>query len=362
MSTTGGTRGPTSAPELPERLQRLLSVLVREYIEHGEPVSSQWLAEHAGYPVSSATVRNILARLEELGFVRQPHTSAGRTPTDLGYRYYVDSLLQARRLARLSPEVEARLRRAGALSASDVFAHVSHELSRVSHHLGFALVPAREERLNRIDFVPIDGSRILVIVVASSGDITHKLIAYPEIVTREELIEAANYLSAEFAGLTLAEARSHVLGRMHQHRVLYDTLLARAMRLAGMTLDQMASDTDDNVFVSGMQTLLEDGVAEEGVPLATLRAILSMIEEKHRLVRLLTAYIEQPGLTVVIGNEHTTPDLRSFSLVAATYTDGERTGTLGIIGPTRMRYSRAIAAVDSVSQAVSRILADSSNN
>ncbi len=362
MSTTGGTRGPTSAPELPERLQRLLSVLVREYIEHGEPVSSQWLAEHAGYPVSSATVRNILARLEELGFVRQPHTSAGRMPTDLGYRYYVDSLLQARRLARLSPEVEARLRRAGALSASDVFAHVSHELSRVSHHLGFALVPAREERLNRIDFVAVDGSRILVIVVASSGDITHKLIAYPEVVTREELIEAANYLSAEFAGLTLAEARSHVLGRMHQHRVLYDTLLARAMRLAGMTLDQMASDTDDNVFVSGMQTLLEDGVAEEGVPLATLRAILSMIEEKHRLVRLLTAYIEQPGLTVVIGNEHTTPDLRNFSLVAATYTDGQRTGTLGIIGPTRMRYSRAIAAVDSVSQAVTRILADSSNN
>ena len=106
----------------------------------------------------------------------------------------------------------------------------------------------------------------------------------------------------------------------------------------------------------------EGGVAEEGVPLATLRAILAMIEEKHRLVRLLTAYMEQPGLTVVIGNEHTTPDLRNFSLIAATYTDGQRTGTLGIIGPTRMKYSRAIAAVDSVSQAVSRILADNSNN
>jgi heat-inducible transcriptional repressor len=362
MSTTGGTRGPTSAPELPERLQHLLSVLVREYIEHGEPVSSQWLAEHAGYPISSATVRNILARLEELGFVRQPHTSAGRMPTDLGYRYYVDSLLQARRLARLSPELEARLRRAGATSASDVFASVSHELSRVSHHLGFALAPPREDRLVRIDFVPVDGSRILVVVVASSGEITHKLIAYPEPVTREELIEAANYLSAEFAGLTVAEARAHVLERMHQDRVLYDALLSRALRLAGMTLDQIVDNPDDAVFVSGMQTLLEEGIGDEGVPLATLRAILSMIEEKHRLVRLLTAYMEQPGLTVVIGTEHTTPDLRNFSLIAATYTDGQRTGTLGIIGPTRMRYSRAIAAVDGVSQAVSRILADGSNN
>jgi heat-inducible transcriptional repressor len=360
MSTTGGTRGPTSAPELPERLQRLLSVLVREYIEHGEPVSSQWLAEHAGYPVSSATVRNILARLEELGFVRQPHTSAGRMPTDLGYRHYVDSLLQARRLAKLSPELEARLRAGG--TPSDVFASVSHELSRVSHYLGFALAPPQEDRLTRIDFVPVDPSRILVVVVASSGEITHKLIAYPEMVTREELIEASNYLSAQFAGLTLAEARAAVLERMQQDRVLYDALLARALRLAGLSLEQIAANPDDSVFVSGMQTLLEDGVAEEGVPLATLRAILTMIEEKHRLIGLLTAYIEQPGLTVVIGTEHTTPDLRSFSLIAATYTDGQRIGTLGIIGPTRMRYSRAIAAVDGVSQAVSRILADGSNN
>ncbi len=361
MSTTGGTRGPTNAPELPERLQRLLSALVREYIEHGEPVSSQWLAGHAGYPVSSATVRNILSRLEELGFVHQPHTSAGRVPTDLGYRYYVDSLLQARRLSRLAPDVEARLRKASAGTSSEVLAHVSHELSRVSHHLGFAVAFAREDTLHRIDFVPVDGSRILVVMVANGGDITHKLIAYPDPVTREELIEAANYLTAEFAGLTLAEARAIVLERMHQDRVLYDALLSRALKLAGITLEQVAGP-DDNVFVSGMQTLLEDGVAEEGVPLATLRAILSMIEEKHRLVRLLTAYIEQPGLTVVIGEEHTTPDLRNFSLVAATYTVGQRTGTLGIIGPTRMRYSRAIAAVDGVSQAVSRILTDSTNN
>jgi heat-inducible transcriptional repressor len=358
MGTSGGSRGASSSsvPELPERLQRLLSVLVREYIDHGEPVSSQWLAGHSGWTVSSATIRNMLARLEEFGYVRQPHTSAGRIPTDLAYRHYVDSLLQARRLARPTPDVEARLRRAG--RASDVLAHVSHELSRVSHHLGFALAPSHEDRLQRIDFVPLDNARILVVVVSAGGDVTHKVVSYPEPVTREQLLEAANYLSEEFAGLTLSETRAAVLERMLQDRILYDALLERALRLAGLTLEELPSDA--GVFVSGTPTLLEDDLADEGIPLATLRAVLSMIEEKHRLVRLLTACIEEAGVTVVIGHEHTAPDLRNFSLVAATYTDGQRTGTIGILGPTRMRYSRAIAAVDSVSQAVTRVLAEGS--
>lgn len=359
MGTSGGSRGASSSsvPELPERLQRLLSALVREYIDRGEPVSSQWLAGHSGWTVSSATIRNMLSRLEESGYVRQPHTSAGRVPTDLAYRYYVDSLLQGRRLTRATPDVEARLRRAG--TASDVLANVSHELSRVSHYLGFALAPPHEDRLQRIDFVPLENQRVLVVVISAGGDVTHKVIAYAEMVTREELIEAANYLSQEFAGLTLSEARASVLRRMQQDRRLYDALVARAVTLAGLTLEEWPAEA--GMFVSGMPSLFEDDHAEEGVPLARLRAILSMIEEKHRLVRLLTAYIEAPGVTVVIGTEHTAPDLRNFSLVAATYTDGQRTGTIGILGPTRMRYSRAIAAVDSVAQVVSRVLGDGSN-
>jgi heat-inducible transcriptional repressor len=357
MISPGGTRGPASASELPERLQRLLSALVREYIEHGEPVSSQWLAGHSGCAVSSATVRNVLSRLEELGFVKQPHTSAGRVPTDLAYRYYVDGLMTGRRPARATADVEARLRRG--MTSNDVLSHVSHELFRVSHHLGFALTPADENTLQRIDFVPLDNARLLVVVISAGGDVTNKVIALPEPMSREQLIEAANYLSHEFAGLTVSEARVAVLERMRQERILYDELLARALRLAGLTLDELSSET--SMFVAGMPALLEIDLSEDGTAMATLRTILSMIEEKHRLVRLLTAYIDQPGVTVVIGHEHTAPDLRNFSLVAATYTDGQRTGTIGILGPTRMKYSRAIAAVDSVSQAVTRVLADGSN-
>lgn len=359
MASSGGTRGPSSAPDfLPERLQRLLSALVREYIEHGEPVSSQWLAGHSGCSVSSATVRNVLARLEELGFVRQPHTSAGRVPTDLAYRYYVDALLMGRRPARSASDVEARLRKA--TSNNDVLSHVSHELFRVSHHLGFALTPSDEDRLQRIDFVPIEGNRLLVVIISSGGNVTNKVITYGEPVSREELIETANYLSSEFAGLTLSEARGAVLERMRQDRILYDTLLARALRLAGLLLEELPSD-GAGMFVAGMPALLELDLFGDAATLDTLRGILEMIEEKHRLVQLLSACIDQPGVTVIIGHEHAAPDLRNFSLVAATYSDGQRTGTLGILGPTRMKYSRAIAAVDSVSQAVTRVLADGSN-
>ena len=160
-------------PELPERDRRILGVLVQAYIDDGEPVSSLWLA-HRGFGVSSATLRNVLARLEEQGFVRQPHTSAGRVPTDLGYRVYVDQLMSERRGTRSAPHLEARLRRAG--TVEDLLSHVSQEVSRASHQLGFAIAPSAETTtLDHLDFVPLDGGKVLVIVVAG-GHITHKVV------------------------------------------------------------------------------------------------------------------------------------------------------------------------------------------
>jgi heat-inducible transcriptional repressor len=352
MASLGAARGPSAPPELPERVRRLLSALILEYIERGEPVSSQWLAGHAGCTVSSATVRHVLARLEEQGFVRQPHTSAGRVPTDLAYRYYVDGLLSGRRPARSAPEIEAKLRRADSVSA--MLERVSHELSRVSHSVGFAMAPGGDETLRRIEFVPLEADRILVVVVSTGGRVSHKVITFPESVTRDELVQSANYLSSEFAGMTIEQARHAVLRRLDAERVLYDELLSRSLKLALSTLESV--EADDLVFVSGTPFLVDEGLTEQ---IPVLRALLAMIEEKHRLVRLLTAYIDSKGVKVVIGTEHHTPDLQSLSLIAATYTDGQRTGTVGILGPTRMRYSRAISAVDSVSQAMSRLLAES---
>jgi heat-inducible transcriptional repressor len=339
-------------PELPERDRRILGVLVHAYIDQGEPVSSLWLANR-GFGVSSATLRNIMARLEDLGYVRQPHTSAGRVPTDLGYRLYVDQLLAERKSSRPTPQVEARLRRAGTVET--LLSHVSQEISRASHQVGFAIAPDMTT-LERLDFVPLDGGKLLVVVVAAGGHVTHKVIEPSEEYEPRELQQAANYLNHEFRGRSLVEVRQAVIERLREERTLYDELMARALRLASTTFEDI--DPAPTVFFQGTSLLLEDVRAEDHeVTLKTLRTLFRMIEEKTRLIQLLDDYLGTPGLTVVIGTEHLTPDLQCFSLVASTYSHGHGTGAVGVIGPTRMRYSRAIQAVDSLSKAISRMAA-----
>ena len=343
---------------LTERQRRVLARLVAEYIEQGEPISSGWLADHSSLGVSSATVRNILALLEEQGFLRQPHTSAGRVPTDAGYRLYVDGLLEGRRPRRPPAEVEARLRQAATVSG--LLENVSQELSRASHQIGFALsAGGPAARLRHIDFVPLEGRRVLVIVVSTGSQITHKLIETEEPYDSTMLTTAANYVNAEFAGLTLHEIRTAIVERMQHERMLYDALAARALRLAQTGLDD-ADGQDDTLHVQGASFLVDEfllgGPAERELALETLRALLRMIEEKHQLIQLLTEFMDAPGLTIIIGAEHSAPDLRPFSVIASTFREGARAGTVGVIGPTRMRYQRAISLVDSVSAAVARVL------
>jgi heat-inducible transcriptional repressor len=318
-------------------------------------VASSLLVGAAGLGVSSATVRSILARLEEEGYVQQPHTSAGRIPTDRGYRFYVDLLLEAKRSPRTSSAVEARLRRdsSGPLVDS-VLSQVSHVVSQASRHVGFALRPAHEAAVfDRVEFIPLSASRVLVVIVARGGHVVQKVIEVSEALGADELRQAANYLNSEFSGLPLHRAREAVLERMNEERLLYDALMARAMRLATSTFSELP---DDRVlYVDGAASLLGE---QHGLTLGTMQALLEMIEEKQRLVQLLNEYIDGPGLTIVIGAEHPDPSLRSFSLVASTYEDAAGIGTIGIIGPTRMRYSRAIAVVDGAAQAVSRMLRD----
>jgi heat-inducible transcriptional repressor len=356
MSPSPPPRGAAaSAADLPERSAQLLALLVKTYIERGEPVSSLWLARESGLGLSSATVRNTLGVLESFGYVWQPHTSAGRVPTDLGYRFFVDTLLSNRRSQRSAPDTAARLWQAGG-SVTDVLSTASHELSRVSHHVGFAVGPADDgATLRHIEFVSLDASRLLVIIVATTGEVVHKAIDGGDPLSPSELNQAANYLNREFSGMTVGAIREAVVSRLRQERVLYDRLLARALRLASRTLADL--DSEPRLYVAGTSSLLEQPLADDAnLTMETLRALIAMMEEKHRLVRLLTEYIDGPGVTVIIGHEHTSPDLRKFSLVASMYSHGSRAGTVGVIGPTRMRYSRAIAVVDSLSQAVTHLL------
>jgi heat-inducible transcriptional repressor len=340
-------------PALPERDRRILGVVVSAYIEQGEPVSSLWLAK-GRLGVSSATLRNVLARLEEQGYVRQPHTSAGRVPTDLGYRNYVDGVLAERRASSSEPQLEARLRRAG--TVEDLLSHLSHEVSRASHQVGFAIAPSSDTTtLEHLNFVPLDGGKILVVVVATGGHVSHKVIEPSEQYEHIELQQAANYLNREFKGRALLDVRQAVLERLREERTLYDVLMSRALRLASASLADVHSEP--MVYVQGTSMLIDElGAEDPDDTLETLKTLLQMIEEKARLVRLLDDYLGAEGLMVVIGSEHPSNELQRFSLVFSTYTDGRGMGAVGVIGPTRMHYSRAIDAVDSLSRAVSRVV------
>ena len=336
-----------------DRSRRLLSALVREYIVSGVPVASSTLADTAGLNVSSATVRNILARLEEEGFVQQPHTSAGRVPTDRAYRVYVDFILESRRSGRTADAVEARLRREHIAPFVDtVLTQVTHVVSQTSRQLGFVLTPApRSAVFDRLEFIPLGGTNVLAVIVARGGHVVQKVINAGEHNDPDVLRQAATYLNAEFSGLPLHRAREAVVERMREERLLYDELMARAIRLASSTFDELGDDR--TLYIEGAAALVAEA---QGLTMGALQTLLVMIEEKERLVRLLNECIDGPGLTVVIGVEHAEPTLHPFSLIASTYEDDAGMGMVGVIGPTRMRYSRAIAVVDGAAQAVSRVL------
>jgi len=236
-----------------------------------------------------------------------------------------------------------------------VLSQASRVVSQAARLVGFALPPSQTSAVfDRVEFVPIGSSRVLVVIVARGNQVLQKVIDTSEPLTADDLRQASNYLNVEFAGLTLARARQAVLDRINEERSLYDALFARAMRLATSTFAELPDDR--LLFVEGTALLLDDG---QGVTMRTLQALVQMIEEKQRLVLLLNECIDGPGLTVVIGAEHPSPTLRSFSLVASTYIDAAGTGTtIGVIGPTRMRYSRVISVVDAAAQAVSRMLRD----
>jgi heat-inducible transcriptional repressor len=248
--------------ETPDRSKRVLAALVREYITTGEPVASSLLVTAAGLGVSSATVRSILARLEEDGYVQQPHTSAGRIPTDRGYRFYVDLLLESKRTYRTATAVEARLRRDTPDCLIDsLLPQVSHVLSQTSRSIGFAVRPAHEVAVfDRVEFIPLSSTRVLVVIVARGGHVIQKVIDVEEALGADELREAANYLNAEFAGLPLHRAREAVLERLNEARELYDALRARAMRLASSTFTDLPAD--QTIYVEGTAALLDDGSAD----------------------------------------------------------------------------------------------------
>ncbi|WP_240126142.1 heat-inducible transcriptional repressor HrcA [Thermomonas alba] len=334
------------------RARQLLRTLVARHIRSGEPVGSQTLARHAGLDISPATIRNILASLEDAGLLTSPHSSAGRVPTAQGYRLFVDSLLQVKPLT--AEEIE-RLRSelpAGA-GTQALLGSTSELLSAMTHFAGMVSVPKRDSfAFRQIDFVPLDAQRVLAILVFSDGEVQNRVVQVRRAFSSSELEQAANYLNAHFAGQPLAVMRSSLLRELREARRQMQQLLADALDLG----EQATAPTgEDDMLVAGQARLL--GVQELG-DLDRLRALFEAFAEKRELLQLLERTAQAPGLRVFIGEETGLAPLKGMSLVTAPYgREGKVLGVLGVIGPSRMAYERVIPVVE----ATAALLGDALN-
>ncbi len=342
-----------AATALDERRREVLRALIQLHIETGEPVGSESLSRALRRSLSPATLRNLMADLEALGYLDHPHTSAGRVPTDEGYRVYVDRLMGLQPLAPGEREaIDAELR-SHERSTEETMEGASRLLSRLSRHVGFVLAPdIARTSFRHVDLVALAYPRILVVMVSATGLVTHKVIEFEEHLTPEELQACANYLNAHFSGMTLADIRGRLLDLMREEKALYDSLLQKVVALGGLAFEDQEAEAD--VYIEGTSNILARPEFED---LQRLRGLVKTFEEKSRLVRILNACLRGDGIRVLIGHENPDPDLRDLSLVTARATiEGDEGLGLGVLGSTRMEYAHVVALVDHVARAISDVL------
>lgn len=334
-----------------ERAQMLLKFLVERYIEDGQPVGSRTLAKDSGLDLSPATIRNVMADLEDMGLVRSPHTSAGRVPTVRGYRVFVDSLLTIKPMH--SKEVESiRQSLSHSGSTDSLISQASDMLSRITSLAGLVTIPKRERtRLQHIEFLPLSARRVLVILVVNGQEVQNRVIDTERDFSSAELQQAANFLNSEFAGLELQEVRKRVLASMQQSRDAMQRLMQDAMHMADRVLD---IQQDDDYVLAGQTNLMSYA---EMCDIDKLRQIFEAFNKKRDILHILDQSIHADGTQIFIGDESGYEVLDNCSLVTAPYkVDDEVIGVLGVIGPTRMAYDRIIPIVDVTAKVLSAVL------
>jgi heat-inducible transcriptional repressor len=335
---------------LNERAQTLLKTLVERYIAEGQPVGSRALSRYSGLELSPASIRNIMADLEDMGFIASPHTSAGRVPTARGYRFFVDTLLKVRPLAEVEiSQLEGQIQ---ADSIERMMSSASQLLSDLTRFAGVVLAPKRRSLAFRhIEFLHLGEKRVLLIIVTPEGDVQNRIIVTDRVYSPSELTEATNFVNQHYAGLQFEEIRLRI-------RAEIKALHADMSRLMTAALDagsQAVSDPADTVVISGEGHLLE--VDELSSNLARLRQLFGLFEKKTELLKLLDLSSRANGVQLFIGNESGLVPLDECSVVTAPYeVDGQVVGTVGVIGPTRMAYERVIPIVDITAKLLSSAL------
>jgi len=337
---------------LSDRATVLFRTLVERYIEGGEPVGSRTLARETRLDLSAATIRNAMADLEDLGLIKAPHTSAGRVPTVRGYRFFVDSMMQARRLSADDESVITDGLR-GLEEVPALIARATSMLSEISRLASIVMVPRQESNaLRHVDFVPLGANRVLVILVLNGAEVQNRVIHTERNYSQAELEQAANYVNSVCAGLQLGELREQVLKDIHRTREQVDRGMQAVVELADKGM--VPSPASRDFLVAGQTNLM--GV-NELADLDKLRALFEAFHQKRDFLRLLDLALDAQGVQIFIGEESGYQVLDDCSLVTATYTaEGRVLGVLGVIGPTRMPYDRLVSVVDVTARALSLAL------
>lgn len=329
---------------LDDRARLLLKTLVERYIADGQPVGSRTLSRVPGLELSPATIRNVMSDLEEHGLIASPHTSAGRIPTARGYRMFVDTMLTANRDEITAPTLVPD-------QPQKVIASAANLLSNLSQFVGVVMAPRRPSTFRHIEFLRLSEKRLLVIIVSPDGDVQNRMI-FPEVdFTQSELVEASNYINANFAGMSLEQVRDRLQSEIDTLRSEIATLMKTAVQVSAEALNS----NEEEVVIAGERNLLQ--VSDFSSDMSHLRRAFGLFEQKAQLLRLLDTSSKGEGVRIYIGGESQVVPYEELSVVSANYeVDGQVVGTLGVIGPTRMPYERMIQIVDITSRLVSNAL------
>jgi heat-inducible transcriptional repressor len=339
--------------QLEPRAQTLLKALVERYIADGQPVGSRALSKISGLDLSPATIRNIMADLEEMGYVASPHTSAGRVPTPRGYRLFVDTLLTVQHLDG-QHGVDAERMRLSVQHPQKIIANAAQMLSSLSQFAGVVQSPRRESVFQQIEFLRLSEKRILLVIVDPRGDVQNRLLLTEVDYTPAQLIQSANYLNQNFAGLTFDDVRRRLTGELRQLQEDIGGLMQTAVEAGS---EAMAEGSEEMV-ISGERNLLS--VSDLSSNMSSLRQMFEMFEQKTGLMQLLDMSSKAGGVQIFIGGESKLVPMDEMSVVTAPYeVNGKIVGTLGVIGPTRMAYERVIPIVDITAKLLSNALSSS---
>jgi len=337
--------------ELDERNKKVLQAVIDSYISTGAPIGSNVLIKRYDFSVSSATLRNIMAELEEMGYLTHPHTSAGRIPTERGYRYYIDGLISVK---RDTDDIKDQLQQAPPLHGGDLhelMEEASQFLAKLSRYAGVVIAPAEPEgKYKHIEFIRLHGREVLIIFVTSNGTVQNKLIQLDEEILQHDLNTFSTFLDEELEHWSLTEVRRRLVEKLREEKRVFKRLMEETYQASR----EIQERDSEKVYIGGAFQVLE---SPEFANVEKMRTLFKAFEDKYKLLKLLERSVTAGGIKVFIGSENPYFEMQGCSLVVSSYQAGsDVVGTLGVIGPTRMPYKQVIQVVDYTAKLVSRLL------